>query len=98
MDLIDAILDVDPEPCDTCRTGIQYMMSWDGKRRCKNCVTDYAHKMGWDKMELSDDAASKAERVSKRTLLADPELEWDPSSRPDPQEFPRPTVDPSLEF
>jgi hypothetical protein len=98
VDLIDAILEVNPEPCESCRTGIEYMTCWDGRRRCKNCVQEYARKMGWDKMELSPEAQAVADRLTKRSLLSDPEAEWDPSSRPDPQELPRPTVDPSLEI
>ncbi len=95
-DLIDAVMPVDPEPCETCTTGIRYIMSWDSVGRCRNCVMDYARKMGWDQRELSSDAVDKAERMSKRTLLADPELEWNPRSRKDPQVLPRPTADPEL--
>lgn len=97
-DLIDAILPVNPEPCETCETGIEYFTCWDGRRRCRNCVQDYARKMGWDKMELTQDAADKAERVSRRTLLHDPELEWDPRSTTGhlPPEPAKPNDDPSL--
>lgn len=36
------------EPCDTCPTGIEHMVCWDGKRRCRNCVLEIAHLNGWD--------------------------------------------------
>lgn len=38
----------DPEPCDDCATGIMYFVCFDGVRRCRNCVREYAHLMGWD--------------------------------------------------
>jgi hypothetical protein len=58
-DLFDALIPVDPEPCDTCDTGICYMHCWDRKRRCRNCVQELARKFGWDKFELEWDWDSK---------------------------------------
>lgn len=97
-DLIDAIMPVNPEPCETCETGIEYITCWDGRKRCRNCVQDYARKMGWDKMELSDVAAEKAERAAKRSLLSDPAMEWNPRSTKGhlPPEPAKPNDDPSL--
>lgn len=65
-DLVDVIIDVDPEPCETCDTGIQYMKCWDGRVRCRNCVQSLARKMEWDKVSLSPEQ----EAPQKRTLLA----------------------------
>ena len=39
--------DVEPEPCDTCSTGIAWMLCFDGFRRCRTCVYQFAEDMGW---------------------------------------------------
>lgn len=39
---------LDPEPCDDCDTGIQYLICFDGVRRCHSCVWAYAEKNGWN--------------------------------------------------
>lgn len=41
---------MDPEPCDDCDTGISMFFGFDGIRRCKHCVWEYAVKNGWDQM------------------------------------------------
>jgi hypothetical protein len=40
---------LDPEPCDDCDTGIQYIICFDGVRRCTACVWEYAVAHGWDR-------------------------------------------------
>jgi hypothetical protein len=58
-DLFDALINVDPEPCQDCDTGIQFMTCWDGRKRCRNCVQALGRKFGWDKFELEWDWDSK---------------------------------------
>lgn len=54
-DLFDVIMPVDPEPCQTCDTGIVYINCWDGKARCRNCVQSLGSRLGWNKYELEWD-------------------------------------------
>src|SRR5688500_8931140 len=37
----------DPEPCDTCETGISRYVCYDDIRRCRTCVFKFAKEKGW---------------------------------------------------
>lgn len=45
---MDELFVFDPEPCDTCRTGVMLFVCYDGVRRCKKCIKVYADERGWN--------------------------------------------------
>lgn len=49
---MDELYDRDPEPCDTCRIGISLFVCYDGVRRCRRCVREYADARGWNELVI----------------------------------------------
>ncbi len=76
-DLIDALINVDPEPCQTCDTGIVYIHCWDHKARCRNCVQTVARELGFDKWEMDWDWDRKpvADIPTRRRPVSEPRLD-----------------------
>lgn len=56
----------DPEPCDTCRTGVMLFVCFDGVRRCRRCVRIYAEERGWDQLVLP-----KRKRIKRGAISPD---------------------------
>lgn len=57
---------IDPEPCDCCPLGIAKFVSYDGFRRCINCIRKLVAEMGWDEIPEGEDVStSEAEAVEE---------------------------------
>lgn len=52
----------DPEPCDTCRIGVMLFVCYDGVRRCRRCVREYADERGWNELVIPHKSKPRKKR------------------------------------
>lgn len=83
---------IDPEPCDCCELGIAKFVSYDGFRRCQNCIRALVLEMGWDKLpEKEPEPHVPVAEVKSEPIGADEAFKHERQSRsrastPDPQD------------
>lgn len=66
---MDELLFYNPEPCQTCSTGLQYMKCHDGVLRCRTCVNELARANGWDEKGEGETVSEIETPVEERRIV-----------------------------